>query len=141
MTTTTAVKVGRFARGTVALAALGVTGFATLVLLTWSCCGSPKEPFSNPLVWTSIASMPVAIAAIPFVSSRLRGTGVRWSLLPLALVDLAACGYLAYLSIPKLLEGGSSAMEALSFIVPAWVPNSICAIYVMIRVVFAKPNA
>src|SRR5262245_40324871 len=110
MTSKRAITAGRIARGTIAIAEIAPAGLGALLLLTWRCCGSPKEPFANPLVWGALAAMPVAIAALPFVSKRLRGTAIRWVLLPLVLADLALCAWLAWESMPRLLDGGSNAM-------------------------------
>jgi hypothetical protein len=138
------VKSGRIARGVVALAALAAAALGALLFLTWSCCSSPglDERLGNPAFWASVSSILVALAAFPPVSSRLRGTKLRWVLLPLALAALALCAWLATLTAEGLRNGGASAKEALTTFLPVAVLIAFCAVYVLVRVVFArKPHS
>jgi hypothetical protein len=87
------VATGRVARGFLATAALGVLAFLALIGLTWSCCSTPSlsEKLGSPLVHGALASIPVALAAFPFVAKRLRRAKARWLLAPFVLDSLYFC--------------------------------------------------
>jgi hypothetical protein len=129
------ITTGRVARGALAISAIATAGLGALLIATFRCCGSPSlaQTLTNPAFWGLIVAMPVAIAALPPVSRRLRGTAVRWLLLPPVLIDIVLCGWLGLLAGRQMTEG--SVGEALLFLLPVMLPNAICGVYVLARVV------
>jgi hypothetical protein len=134
------ITTARVARGATAITAIAAAGLGALMIATFRCCSSPslQQTLTNPAFWGLIVAMPVALAALPPMSKRLRDTPVRWALLPMALVDLVLCGWLAVLVGRQIAEGGSS--EALLFFLPVLLPNAVCALYVLLRVVLPKQS-
>jgi hypothetical protein len=134
------ITTARVSRGATAITAIGAAGLGALMLTTFRCCSSPSlaQTLTNPAFWGLIVAMPVALAALPPLSKRLRGTPVRWALLPLTLVDLVLCGWLGVLVRRQIADGGSP--EELLLFLPVLVPNAICAIYVLLRVVLPKQS-
>lgn len=119
------VRVGRFLRGSLASLTLTFVGFFSFVALTFSCCGSGSLAASvqSPLFWGSCCAGLVCLAAIPKVSTWLRGRQVRWALLPLALGSLA---YTWVVVMGPFSVDWEVTLPLLS--------AGLCALYVLVRV-------
>src|SRR5262245_7295273 len=128
---TGAVRLGRGALATVAL--FLVAGW-TLLALTFGCCSSPSlsQRLADPEVWCLFLTFPTPLAALPPLSRPLRATRWRWLFLPSV---LASGALIAGLWDLMALDDPA----ALAWLVATALPLAVCGLYVLVRVVLARP--